>query len=107
MVSLLDSSRRRSKIAGKTDEIRDIWNDNAARIVGPSVPGMLEKLEGCMTDVLALLREVKEAVSTGQVVDQCSARKEGRRSCRRAEGNGGITREGVAGRELSSGRVDG
>ena len=41
----------------------------------PSVPEMLEKLEGCMTDVLAMLKEVKEAVSTGQVVDQCSAEK--------------------------------
>ena len=28
-----------------------------------------------MTDVLAMLKEVKEAVSTGQVVDQCSAEK--------------------------------
>ena len=28
-----------------------------------------------MTDVLAMLKEVKEAVSTGQVVDQCSAGK--------------------------------
>ena len=36
---------------------------------------MLEKLEGCMTDVLAMLMEVKEAVSIGQVVDQCSAGK--------------------------------
>ena len=69
--------------------------------------GMLEKLEGCVTDVLAILEEVKEAVSAGQVADQCSAVKKGRRSCRRAEGNGGITREGVTGRELSSGRVDG
>ena len=33
MVSLLDAPRRRSKIVGKTDEIRDIWNDNAARNV--------------------------------------------------------------------------
>ena len=37
--------------------------------------GMLEKLEDCMTDVPAMLKEVKEALSTGQVVDQCSARK--------------------------------
>ena len=50
-----------------------------------------------MTDVLAMFKQVKEAVSTGQ----------GRRSCRRAEGNDGITLEGVAGRELSSGGVDG
>ena len=28
-----------------------------------------------MKDVLAMLKEVKEAVSTGQVVDQCSAEK--------------------------------
>ena len=27
MVSLIDAVRRRSKIAGKTDEIHDIWND--------------------------------------------------------------------------------
>ena len=46
---------------------RELWK--------PSVPGMLEKLEGCMTDVLAMLKEAKEAVSTGQVVDQCSAEK--------------------------------
>ena len=41
----------------------------------PSVPGMLEKLEGRMTDALAMLKEVKEAVSAGQVADQCSAVK--------------------------------
>ena len=46
---------------------REMWE--------PSVPGMLDKLEGCMTDVLAMLKEMKEAVSTGQVVDQCSAEK--------------------------------
>ena len=35
----------------------------------PSVPGVLEKLEGYMADVLAMLKEVKEAVSTGHVVE--------------------------------------
>ena len=56
----------RSATSGTTTP-REIWE--------PSVPGMLEKLEGCMTDVLAILKEVKEAVSTGQLVDQCSAEK--------------------------------
>ena len=37
--------------------------------------GMLEKLQSCMTDVLAMLKEVKEAVSAGQGADQCSAGK--------------------------------
>ena len=41
----------------------------------PSVLGMLEKLEGCMTDVLATLKDVKEAVSAGQLADQWSAVK--------------------------------
>ena len=56
----------RSATSGTTTP-RELWE--------PSVPGMLEKLEGCMTDVLAMLKEVKEAVSTRQVVDQCSAEK--------------------------------
>ena len=47
---------------------RELWD--------PSVPGVLEKLEGHMTDVLAMLKEVKIAVSTAHMVDQCSARKE-------------------------------
>ena len=62
------------------------------------MPGMLEKLEGCLTDVLAMLKEVKEAVSARQVADQCSAVMKVKDPA---------TREGVAGRELSSGRVDG
>ena len=60
-----------------------------------------------MTDVFAMLKEGKEAVSTGQVVDQCSAEKKVEDPADELRGDGGITREGVAGRKLSSGRVDG
>ena len=56
----------RSATSGTTTP-RELWE--------PSVLGVLEKLEGCMTVVLAMLKEVKEPVSTRQVVDQCSAEK--------------------------------
>ena len=56
----------RSATCGTTTP-RELWE--------PSVLGVLEKLEGCMTVVLAMLKEVKEPVSTRQVVDQCSAEK--------------------------------
>ena len=67
MVSLLDSSRRRSRIAGKADEVRDFCNDNATRIAetvrawDAGKPRGLS--DGCACDV------------EGQVVDQCSAVK--------------------------------
>ena len=46
---------------------REMWE--------PFVLGVLEKLEGHMTDVLAMLKDVMVAVSTKHVVDQCSADK--------------------------------
>ena len=46
---------------------REMWE--------PSVLGVLEKLESYMTNLLAILTEVKEAVSTKPVLDQRSAEK--------------------------------
>ena len=107
MVSFLNTSRRQSKVAGKTDEIRDIWNDNAARIVGTVRAWGAGKArglyDGCACDVEGGEGGRFDRAGGGSVFRL----KKGRRSCRRAEGNGGITREGVAGRELSSGGVDG
>ena len=56
----------RSATSGTTTP-REFWD--------PSVLGVLEKLEGHMTDLLAMLKEVKIAVSTAHMVDQCAAKK--------------------------------
>ena len=94
-----------ARLPERTGEIRDIWNDNAEKMWEPSVPGVLEKLQGHMTDVLAMLKEVKEAVSTKPVVDQCAAEKKVEDPADELKEMGGSTCEGVAGRELSRGGV--
>ena len=75
MVSLLDAPRRRCKIAGKTNEIRDIWNDNAARIVGTVRAWGAGKARGLYDGCACDVEGGEGAVSTRQVVDQCSAEK--------------------------------
>ena len=56
----------RSATSGSTTP-REMWE--------PSVPVVLAKLKGHMTDLLSMLKEVEEAVSTKPVVDQRSAEK--------------------------------
>ena len=81
-VSLLDAPRRRRKIAGKTDEIRDIWNDNAAINVETVRAWDARKArglhDGCAFDVEGGEGGRFERASGGSVF----RRKEGRRSCR-------------------------
>ena len=85
----------------------DIWNDNTARNVGTVRAWRAGKArgphDGCACDV--------EGSDGGRSDQACGGpvfrRQEGRRPCRRAEGDGRGTCEGVAGRDLSSGGVDG
>ena len=61
------SERLMTSAASGTSTPREMWE--------LSVPGMLEQLEGHVTELLAVLPEVKEATWTKLVADPCSAGK--------------------------------